>query len=360
MPSTCEGMRCKNLLHLTEDAKYELTEEGKAKAELTAQTMERGAEMLQNQFLSPTAAARNCTASYIFVAALKMVAGLLSGSVGLLADGADTTVDTAASAIVWFGMKFKREILGTITILSLMFLTAGLLFYDSGVSIFENMQGTFVPMTMPYMVIAVELIAMLSMFVVSFYQRFVGKRSQSLALISQSIDSKNSVYSSVAVVIGAVFSIFGVHWVDAVVGAFIAVRISLDGIDLTREVAKTMRGEMPEFSKYKMPFEKQIGERRMEGFRNWVLYSIHEDKASTKEQIVASLEKTFRPNYMPAIFTEFTTGRFDFQGNFFDIINPLIQEEYLLEADGKYVLTTRGRAYIKGTISSQRYKQTEL
>ncbi len=358
---TCDGMVCKSWIKLAESGTYQLTAEGRVQAEEAATNMERGARILETQILSPSAAARNSTVGYVCLAALKVVAGLFSGSVGLIADGADTTVDTAASAIVWAGIKFKKEILGTITILGLMFFTAIILFFNSAKSIIQNIEGTFLPMTMPYVVIVIELLAMLAMFIVSMYQRLVGKRSQSLPLISQSIDSKNSVYSSAAVIVGAVFTLFGIHWVDAVVGGFIAVRITLDGISLTRETAKTMRGQQPELSKYKMPFQKEIEQRRLENFRNWIMYCLHQDKQSSKEEIVASLEKTFRPSYMPTLFTEFTVGKgVNFDESFSRLIKPLLDDAYIVESNGKYQLTSKGKAYIKDTIDSMRYRQTEL
>jgi Co/Zn/Cd efflux system component len=358
---TCNSLVCNKQIKINAQSRYELTDTGRAKASETAYDMERGAKIIENQFLSPSAAARNSTASYVFVAATKMITGALSGSVGLIADGADTTIDTVASGIVWAGIKFKKELLGTITILGLMFLTAVLLFYDSAISIVENVYGTFVPMAMPFVVIIVELAAMMSMFIVSLYQRFVGKRSQSLSLVSQSIDSKNSVYSSAAVVVGALFSIFGVYWIDAVVGAFIAVRITLDGVGLTKEAIKMRRGEKPEFSKYKLPFEKEIAKRRLDNFRNWIIYAIQNEKLSTKKELVDSLEKTFRPSYMPAVFNEFTTGRgVSFEEDFPEIIKPLIDEGYITESDCCYKVTDKGKSYLKDTIDVMRYKQTEL
>jgi len=359
--ATCEGMLGKNWLKLTAEAKYDLTDEGKVEALATAERMERGARMLETQFLSPSAAARNSTATYVFVAFLKMLMGLLSGSVGLLADAADTTVDTAASAIVWAGIKFKKEFIGTVTILSLMFLTAALLFVNSVKAIIENVSGTFEPMTMPIVVIVVELVAMASMFIVSLYQRFVGKRSQSLSLISQSVDSKNSVYSSAAVVVGALFSMFGIYFVDAIVGAFIAVRITLDGASLIKEAMKMRRGEKPEFSKYRLPFEEEISQRRLNNFRNWIIYAIQNEKLSTKAELVKSLETTFRPSYMPPVFTEFMTGRgVNFEQDFPRLIKSLIDEGYVVESDCCYKVTEKGKTYLKDTIDVMRYKQTEL
>ncbi len=111
---------------------------------------------------------------------------------------------------------------------------------------------------MPIVVIIIELIAMLSMIVLSLYQRVVGNRNQSLALISQSIDAKNSVYSSAAVIVGVIFSIFGIYWVDAIVGAFIAVRISIDGVSLTREVCQIDEGATARVFKVQVANRKTI------------------------------------------------------------------------------------------------------
>ncbi len=359
--ATCDDLASRKWIKLADNATYELTAEGRVQAEEIANDMESLVHRIENQILNPSAAARNATGGYFVLAILKMLAGFFSGSVGLIADGADTTVDTASSAIVWAGIKLKKEILGTIIILGLMFLTAAILFYDSASSIIKNVHGIFPPISMPIMVIVVELIAMLSMFVLSLYQRVVGNRNQSLALISQSIDSKNSVYSSAAVIVGVIFSIFGIYWVDAIVGAFIAVRISIDGISLTREVDKSMSGQQPEFSKFKLPIEKRLEQARLDNFRNWILYSIYKDKLSTKQELVCSLEKTFRPSYMPAVFNEFRIGTgVDFEDNFSDLIKPLIEAAYIIETNGVYSLTSKGKTFIKDTVDTLRYKETEL
>jgi cation diffusion facilitator family transporter len=357
----CSGLVAKKLITTNSEGKYELTAEGRAQAEWASRRMVHGANRIENQILKPSAAARNITISYVLLAALKMVAGFLSGSVGLIADGADTTVDTVSSSIVWLGIKLKKEFVGTLTIIALMFVTAGSLFYNSIVSLLAVVQGIFTPMSMPTVVIIVELTVVSAMFTLSYYQRFVGRRSQSLPLISQSIDSQNSIYSSIAVIVGAIFTIFGVYWVDAVVGALIAARITTGGINLSREVAKSMKGQKPEFSRYKLPFEDEIEQQRRNGFRDWILYSIRQDKLSTKQEIVASLERTFRPSYLPELFKEFTIGRgVIFDDIFFELTTPLTQQGYLTENNGVYAITAKGKTYIKDTIDTMRYKQTEL
>ncbi len=361
LPTACNALVDWEYICLNQDEKYTLTDAGKAQAERTTRAIDRGADILENQILSPQATARNTLVAYIFLSVMKLTAGLFGGSVGLIADGADTSVDTASAGVVWLGIKFKKELLGTIAILVLMFATAASLVYNSVIAIIENVNGTFLPMSAPYIVIIVEGIALLSAFVFSLYQRFVGRRSRSLALISQSIDSKNSVYSAATVIVGAVFSLFGIYWVDAIVGGLIALRITRDGLGLTRQAINSMKGKEPDFSKFKLPFEEQIGIKRMETVRNWILYSMHKENLQTKQEIIGSLERTFRPKYVPALFAEFAVGKkFDFESNFSELMTPLLQEEYLRENEGAFVLTDKGRGYIKNMLSSARYRQSEL
>ena len=74
-----------------------------------------------------------------------------------------------------------------------------------------------------------------------------------------------------------------------------------------------------------------------------------------------SLEETFRPSYMPAVFNEFRVGTgVDFEDNFSDLIKPLTEEAYIVLTNGVYSLTSKGKTFIRDTIDTLRYKETEL
>jgi divalent metal cation (Fe/Co/Zn/Cd) transporter len=149
---------------------------------------------------------------------------------------------------VWAGIKYKKEHLGALIIILMMFLTCLSVGYESLATIYAAITSTINPMAKPYLVIAVELVALVCAGILTFYQRYVGKMSGSLALISQSIDSKNHIYVAGAVIIGAVFSILGVHFIDALIGAYIAVCILKDAVGLSREAISSIKGEETDFS----------------------------------------------------------------------------------------------------------------
>ncbi len=241
----------------------------------------------------------------------------------------------------------------------MMFATAISVGYDSAVTILEAIKSSISPISMPYLVVVTECVALIAALILSYYQRFVGRKNGSLALISQSIDSKNHIYIAAAVIVGAIFSIAGINFVDALIGGFIAFKILVDGFGLTKEMLQSVRGEETDLSKYQLPFEKKWHLGKLETFRTWILYSIKEDKLNTREALINSLEETFKTGYLP-ILSEFKFGLgkdYDFEGNFSDLIKPLVDEGYLLENDEELLLTEKGKLRVNRLFRNIRHRQ---
>ena len=354
----CRRLIEEGMLRLNKENKYELTEKGREEAERSAKDMEKAAIYTRDQLLSPTAAARNTVIADFFLAVMKLLAGFFSASVGLVADGADAAIDTVSASVVWVGIKFKREFLGTLIIISMMFITAISVGYESVTKIIDAITATIPPISMPYLVIAVEGIALVAAAILHFYQRYVGKSNGNLALISQSIDSKNHIYVAAAVIIGAISSVFGICFVDALIGAFVASRILIDGFGLSKEAFHSIKGEETDFSKYGIPFERHWHLSKLETFRTWVLYSIKEDGLNTKEELVNSLESVFKPNYTPIPGKSrygFGEG-FDFEREFDSIIKPLLEEGFIIKKGRNFILTEDGKRRVDRTFKTIRYR----
>ena len=357
----CDNLVNRNMIRLNDENQYELTEIGKQKAETYSRGIETASRLIERQFLNPTATARNTIIADFFLAVMKLLIGFLSGSVGLIADGADAGIDTASAVIVWFGIKYKKEFLGTLIIISMMFITAISVGYESAAKIFAALSGSMEPLLMPLLIIAVEGIALLSAVALSVYQRYVGKKYGSLALISQSIDSRNHIYVAAAVIVGAIFSMFGIHFIDALIGAFVAFRIIKDAVELLKEALSSMKGEETDFSKYKVPFEKYWSMNQLETFRIWILYAIKEENTRTKDELINLLERTFSSGYIPVLSElKFTFGDgFDFRHKFDDLIEPLLREKYLIRGDAGFILTNDGVKRVDKVTKSMRFHQTD-
>jgi cation diffusion facilitator family transporter len=356
----CQNLQEKSLIIMNQKGKFEVTTEGREKAAEFERNLKKSTDILEGQILSPSAAARNTIIVDFFLASLKLLSGIFSGSVGLLADGADATVDTVSAGVVWLGMKIKREILGTLIVLLMMFISGISVGYDSIRSIIDAFLGTLSPLAMPYLVIITEIIALIFALALFLYQRFVGKRNGSLVLISQSVDSKNHIYVALGVITGAIFSIFGIYFVDAFVGGFVAARILVDGIKLSKETIASIKGEEVDLKKYEIPFERQWEMSKLETFRTWILYSVKELKLNTKDELIRELERTFKPKYVP-ILTEFkfSLGKgFDFEGSFDTLVNPLVDNDLLVKRNGDLLITEEGRKRITELTRLVRYQST--
>ena len=358
--SECQNLQEKGLITMNQVCRFELTAEGREKAAEFDKNLKKGVDTLEGQFLSSSAAARNTIIIDFFLASLKLFSGFFSGSVGLLADGADAAVDTVSAAVVWLGMKIKREILGTAIVLLMMFVSAISVGYDSIRSVVDAFLGTLSALALPYLVIITEIIALVFALALFLYQRFVGKRNGSLVLISQSVDSKNHIYVALGVITGAVFSIFGIYFVDALVGGFVAARILVDGVKLSKETIASLKGEEVDLKKYELPLEKHWEMSKLETFRTWILYSVKELKLNTRDELVHELERTFKPKYVP-ILTEFkfSLGKgFDFEKSFDTLVNPLVENGLLVKRNEDFVITEEGEKRITELTRMRRYQPT--
>jgi len=313
---------------------------------------------LANSELTPSATAKNTTILDAFLAVLKLGSGLISGSVGLIADGTDATMDTVEAVLVWLGIKYHKENLSTMLVIFGLFIASISILFDSVTHILATLAGNAEPITMPYLVISVEGIAILSAIFLFYYQRFVGKVSNSLTLISQSVDSKNHIFIGTSVIIGAVFSIYGIYFVDAVIGLLIGAGIFRDATDLLREAISAQKGEEEDYSGYKLPLEECWEENKLMAFRNWILYSLWAKESKTREDIVKSLKRVFHPdNYIPVLseLKATCTEHYDFEGHFKDLIAPLKKHTLLIEEIEEYYLTKKGERHLKNFIHNFKY-----
>jgi len=359
MKTQCEQLEKKGYIRRNENNEYVLTEKGKYKAEDFKEGLEKGAYIFEYQFLCPEAATRNTFVINVFLTIIKLTAGFLSGSVGLLADGADAFIDTVSAATVWLGMKYKRELLGIAVVIIMMFVTGISIGAESVSKLVHIFSGTITPIIHPLLVILVEIIAMIFAVLLTVYQRYVGKSHGSFALISQSVDSKNHIFVAGAVILGAILSISGLHFVDAFIGVYISYRILKDAFRLTKEALVTIKGEEVNLDKYKYPFEEQWHLSKLESFKLWILYAIRENGLKTREEIINNLRGTFAPEYMPVISEfKFSLGKdFDFKEKFDSLIEPLLEKKLIVENRGGFSLTEDGEKHLDKKFSLIRYHE---
>jgi len=345
-----------------EDGYYSLKPEGEDLAGKFVQNMEKRASRVRKDFFKVDAAAKNTTVLDAFLAVLKLGSGLVSGSVGLTADGTDATMDTISAFMVWLGIKYHRETLSTLLVVFGLFFASLSIGYDSVTHLISAFYGTLTPMGMPYLVIVVEGVAILAAVFLFYYQRYVGKVNSSLTLISQSVDSKNHIFIGLSVIAGAVFTLQGVYFVDALIALFIAIGIFRDATDLLREAISVRKGEEEDYSHYKLPLEETWEGNKMMAFQNWILYILW-GKHRTRPEIVSSLGSVFSPdNYIPVLSELNATVKevHDFDEIFDDLVVPLKKEELLILEEEVYTLSDSGSQYLENFLSNFDYYDVHM
>jgi len=358
--TACKSLIDKDLLEVNAEGNYGLTVMGRREAERSAQRLENASLVLEKNFLSATAAARNTIIATSLLTVVKLSAGLLSGSLGLIADGVDSVVDTVSAMVVWLGVRSRRELLANFVTVLMMFVAAASVGYESVNRILAIATSTMSPMSMPLVVIVVEAVALTFSLVLSIYQRIVGRTRGSLTLVSQSVDSKNHVYVAASVILGAIFSMAGVYFVDALVGAFVAARIFYDAFGLLKDALSQARGKGVDLSKYQVPLERPYKASREETLRTWILYLMKEDGLATKEEIVQSMEGILKIGKDLPFVSEFglsprTASDFGLE---FDALIMALIEAGLVRKDGeRFLLTPAGRSRVDSVFRSLRYQE---
>ena len=265
-------------------ATYALTEIGHAQAN-RAVAAARGGHSRVMSLVTEDTAARVTLLVQGVLAVLKLPAALLSGSVAQLNDAADTLLDLISSAVVYVGLRLGRERAASIVLVVLMLGTSAFALVEAIGHFFGGASPELTPFPV---VVAVGSIAVYG--ILWAYQRFVGLRAGSLALIAQSVDSRNHILVALGVVAGLLTAPLGITLIDSIVGLVVALLILRSALELVVELARTRAGGEPDLSRFGFGLGDWFERRRRERFRDWMLYLVANEGLSDPVALVARAE----------------------------------------------------------------------
>jgi len=213
-------------------------------------------------------------ATNLLLFAVKLVAGLLSHSVGVLADAVNNLTDSGSSIIMLVGFRLagkpadekhpfghaRIEYLCGVTV-SFIVLFLGLqLGMSSFEKIWEPEETVFTPLTLGILIFSV----LVKLWQCLFYKT-VGKKLSSEALQATSDDSRNDVLSTMVVLLGAVVTQISGYNLDGFLGLAVAAFITVSGVRLIWETGGPLLGTAPDpelvdsINKRIMSYEGVIG-----------------------------------------------------------------------------------------------------
>jgi Co/Zn/Cd efflux system component len=260
--------------------RYALTPAGREEANtMLTELRETGA--LLRKFVRPQTVSQVSLGVHLGLAALKLPAGLLSGSVGLINDATDTLLDGLSSLLVYAGLRFDKESAANVVLVLLMLVTGSLTFY-------EAVQRFFVPFQpevdwFTFLATVLSALVCLGLWV---YQRFVGLRSGSMALITQSVDSRNHVIVAASVTAGLVASLLRFPLLDTLIGLAVALLILKSAVELAIELVRSLREEEADLSRYKFGLVERYEQFRQTQLRDWMLYLVQKQGVQTRAELI--------------------------------------------------------------------------
>ena len=264
-----------------EGERYALTPLGREEASKPLADMRKTRARL-SKLAQPQTVSQVGLAVHWGLAALKLPAALLSGSVGLLNDATDTLLDGLSSVLVYFGLRFDRERAVNVVLVLLMLGTGGFTFY-------EAVRRFFVPFEpeVDWFTFLAAILSALVCLALYLYQRYIGLRSGSLALITQSVDSRNHVIVAASVTAGLVASLLRFPLLDTLVGLAVAVLILKSAVELAIEIIRSLGEEEADLSRYQMGLAGWYERFRQTQLGDWLLYLVEKEGVQTRDELLA-------------------------------------------------------------------------
>jgi len=292
--------------------------------------------------LEPITVSKVSLVVHLLLAALKLPAAVLSGSVALLNDGIDTLLDGASSILVFLGIRWDREQTANIALVVFMLGTGGWTLY-------EAIAGLFKPasLTVDWLAVSAALISAILCAGLWAYQRYVGLRAGSPALITQSVDSRNHVIVAVGVLAGLGASLLRFPWLDRVVGLIIALLILKSAVELLIEIVRSRGEEEIDLSRYRFgPAERYQGFRNR-GFRSWLLFYIGKREPLNRDTMVEEVVQTLDFRQVPTLRELGVAEAHAFTAEHVrEVLGTLIDEGLVVDR-AELQLTDAGRTAVK-------------
>lgn len=195
--------------------------------------------------MKPTRIAGLSIISNSFVVTLKLIVGIMTGSVAVISEAIHSSLDLAASVIAFFSVRISSKppdgdhpyghgkfenVSGTIETL-LIFIAGIWIIYESITKLLHPE-----PIRMPGLAIAVMVVGATINLIVGRVVKRVGERIQSVAMRSNALHLLTDVYSSIGVAVALVLvSLTDFYILDPLIGIAIAIYIMKEAISLGKE-----------------------------------------------------------------------------------------------------------------------------
>lgn len=182
----------------------------------------------------------------------KISVGVFTGSMAIVGDGLNNLSDAASAAVTLLGFKLAErpadkehpygharfEYVAGLTVAMLILLVG---FELAKTSVEKMINPT--PVKMSAVAFGVLIASIFVKLFMMLYNRHMGKKIQSNALLVTATDNRNDVIATGAVAVAMVVEHFANLLIDGIMGLFVAIFILYSGISMIRETVSPLLGE---------------------------------------------------------------------------------------------------------------------
>lgn len=172
---------------------------------------------------------------------IKILIAIASKSQALLADSVNSATDILSSVMTLIGGKIssepsdaehnyghgKAEYIFSLLISVVMAYLAIKIAYDGATSLIGGAEFIF-----SYILVVVCVVTIITKLLMYIYVHKIGVKMNNILILANSQDHINDVWTTSSVLVGIVFGIFNIYWVDGVVAILIAVKILYEAIKI--------------------------------------------------------------------------------------------------------------------------------
>ncbi len=201
----------------------------------------------------------------VFLSAIKIIAGVISGSIAVLSDGIDSATDVIISVVMLITAKImnrppnehfvygynKAEGIAT-KMLSFIIFYAGIQMFLSAIECIFSPQTQHMPESIA---IYVTIFSIFGKLFLSIYQTRIGKQLNSSMLIANGINMRNDIIISVSVLIGLIFTfIFKMPILDPIIALFMSLIVIKSSIGIFKDSSMQLMDGVKDVNVYEKIF----------------------------------------------------------------------------------------------------------
>jgi Co/Zn/Cd efflux system component len=317
--------------------RYELTEEGVRRARRARSEMGHLITRI-NRLVEPESVSKVTLIVHLVLAAIKLPAGFLSGSVGLINDAMDTLLDGISSLMVFFGIRFRKE--NVVNVLLILFML-----FTGSFTLYKAISRFLIPCApkVDWFAFTAAIISGVVCLGLWLYQRYSGLRNMSMVLITQSVDSRNHVIVAGSVLAALIAAFLKFTLLDTLVGLVVSLLILKSVVELIIDVFRAHGREKVDLSRYRFGLYERF---RRSQLRNWMLYQVKQEKELTYEMLVEKTENAIDLHQNKILKSLGMDQKLELGNLIEDTVRELLDKGFIVK-NGFLHITPKGRGHLR-------------